>query len=234
MKLFEKKKTEVTEEEATRKLDVMIEPDEETEEATKGIERIEEVNTEPAYSYQEEEDEDEYEDDDDEYEYVTPNYFAYGFMISLLSIIIGAAVVFLLVNGPMQQEIRNSYLAQGYVKTTGSNATASEIEAGKTAYVNGKLVTGTFVEIDTSYATATEADILSGYTAYVNGAKVIGKIPTFTPGSYTPGTKDIVIPKGYYIDGKITIQGSPNLLPENIKEGVEIFGVKGTYKYTGN
>ncbi len=229
MKLFEKKTEEVTEE-ATRKLDVMIEPDDTTE-ATKGLDTIEELKQELAVNTEEDDDE-EYEDD--EYEYVTPNYFAYGLMISLISIMIGAAVVFLLVNGQMSQDIRDSYLAQGYVKTTGSNATAGEIEAGKTAYVNGKLVTGTFVEIDTSIATATEADILNGYTAYVNGQKVIGRIPTFTPGNYTPGVKDIVIPKGYYLDGKITIQGDLNLVPENIKEGVEIFGVKGTYKYTGN
>jgi len=33
------------------------------------------------------------------------------------------------------------------------------------------------------------------------------------------------------MSGNITLKGDANLKPENIKEGVTIFGIKGTYKY---
>ena len=233
MGLFDRnrKETEIIEEEATSELEKTIEID---QQATKGIETIDEV-TDEEKTLVYDGDQEEEEDDDDEYEYVTTNYVGYAISITILSLLVGAAAVFMLVSGRMSQEIRNAYIEQGYVRTTGTNAISSDIEEGYTAYVNGRLVTGSYVEVDTSLATATAADILSGYTAYVNGQKVIGNIPTFTPNStYTPGSKDIIIPKGYYINGNIVIQGDNNLLPANIKDGVEIFDVKGTYKYTGN
>ena len=55
-------------------------------------------------------------------------------------------------------------------------------------------------------------------------------------GTYTPRAKDysiLPIPAGsdgdvYYILGDIRIKGDANLVPENIKEGISIFGVTGT------
>lgn len=44
----------------------------------------------------------------------------------------------------------------------------------------------------------------------------------------TPGTENIVIPAASYLKGAQTILGDPDLIPENIKNGVDIFGVKGT------
>ena len=47
----------------------------------------------------------------------------------------------------------------------------------------------------------------------------------------TPSTSDQVLPDGYY-SGDITIKGDEDLKPENIVEGVEIFGVTGTFSAT--
>ena len=175
------------------------------------------------------------EDDDDEYEYITPHYGLNAVMITVLFIIIGAAVTFFLTRPILTDSIRQGYIDMGYINTRDATATANDIAFGKRAYSNVGGIDGSFVEIDTSNATATAEDILLGYTAYVNGLKITGIIPTFSPSmSYSPGSKDIVIPKGMYISGNLFIKGEDNLKAENIRDGVDIFGVKGTYKYVEN
>ena len=59
--------------------------------------------------------------------------------------------------------------------------------------------------------------------------KVTGTIKRLTAQTITPGTEDQNIDAGVYLSGKQTIKGDANLLAENIKEGVELFGITGTY-----
>ena len=47
--------------------------------------------------------------------------------------------------------------------------------------------------------------------------------------TYTPGTSDQNIASGQYLNGTQTIKGDNNLTAGNIKSGVSIFGVSGTY-----
>lgn len=84
--------------------------------------------------------------------------------------------------------------------------------------------------IDTSSATATASDIRTGKTAYVNGVKVTGTIPSQAAQTITPGATDKTISSGRYLTGTQTIKGDANLLAKNIKKGVTIFGVTGTYE----
>ena len=60
---------------------------------------------------------------------------------------------------------------------TVASATENDILNGKTAWVNGELVTGTAHQYvtDATDTTATEYDIAEGKTAYINGYKVEGK-----------------------------------------------------------
>lgn len=88
--------------------------------------------------------------------------------------------------------------------------------------------------LNTSDATATSSDILLSKTAYAKEEKITGTIESLAEREYIPTIEDISIPLGKYLSGNQTLKGSPNLLPENIKKGVEIFGVTGTFEGSGS
>lgn len=131
--------------------------------------------------------------------------------------------------------ITNSYGTTGYVdgttKVTGNiaNLNAGNIKAGvKVGQYNGdntNCIVGTY----TSDANATAAQILSGKTAYVNGVKITGTIASQGAQTITPGTSNKTIASGKYLSGTQTIKGDSNLKASNIKSGVSIFGVAGSY-----
>lgn len=78
-------------------------------------------------------------------------------------------------------------------------------------------------------ATATVNDLLKDKIAYNNSGKIIGTIEKKESQTYTPTTENQTISANIYLNGAQTILGDPNLLAENIKNGVTIFGVVGSY-----
>lgn len=80
-------------------------------------------------------------------------------------------------------------------------------------------------------ATAIAGDILAGKTAYVKGAKVTGTIPSQAAATITPGAAaKTAVAAGRYTSGAVTVAGDANLKAENIKKGVSVFGVSGSYE----
>ena len=119
---------------------------------------------------------------------------------------------------------------------TGDNVTADKLLAGTTAHdKTGAPVTGTCTfDADTKDATATAAEILTGKTAYKNGQKVTGTMPNkgAVALKVTQKGTPVSIPAGYH-DGSgtagIADTEEAKLIAGNIKSGVEILGVTGTY-----
>lgn len=112
----------------------------------------------------------------------------------------------------------------------------AKILDGESAYgKDGEKITGTCTyDADTSDADASASEILLNKTAYVNGNKLTGTMPNNggTGGTISSLATPYTIPQGYS-DGSATVgvdsTEAAKIIPGNIKEGVEILGVTGTY-----
>lgn len=136
-------------------------------------------------------------------------------------------------------EYRNKVvLADGTVlmDLTGDDVRAQDVLAGKKFHLpSGAQGTGTCpYDADTSDATATADEILYGETAYKNGQKVTGTMPNrgSQVGAISDADVPVTIQNGYHDgSGSVGIDSTEKakLIPGNIKAGVEILGVEGTY-----
>ena len=113
---------------------------------------------------------------------------------------------------------------------------ASQLASGITAHDrSGAPITGTNTyDADTSDANATASQILSGATAYVNGSKVTGTMTNNGAVSGTISTKaqQYTVPTGYHDgSGKVQISSTEQakIIAGNIKQGVTLLGVQGSY-----
>ena len=99
---------------------------------------------------------------------------------------------------------------------------------------SGAPITGTCTyDADTQDATAAVAEILEGKTAYARGTKLTVTMPNKGAVSGTIATKDAyTIPMGFH-DGSGTVSidatESAKIVAGNIKSGVTILGVEGTF-----
>ena len=122
------------------------------------------------------------------------------------------------------------------IDITDTTALASNVLDGYYFYGrDGVKTEGTCTfNADTSDATATTSEILSGSSAYVNGNKINGAMVNNGAISGTISTKaqQYTVPVGYHDgSGKVQIATAEQnkIIASNIKSGITILGVLGTY-----
>lgn len=128
------------------------------------------------------------------------------------------------------------YGDQTLIDLTGDTVTAGDILTGKKAHdKSGAVITGTCnYDANTSDATASESEILASKTAYVSGSKVTGTMVNRGSVTGTISTKadQYTIPAGYHDgSGKVSILSTEQskIIAGNIKTGISILGVTGSY-----
>ena len=122
------------------------------------------------------------------------------------------------------------------IDITDTTAAAADVASGKYFYTNAGVKTqgSSTKDSDTTDANATAAEILYSKTAYVNKNKITGEMVNNGSVTGTISTKagTYTIPIGYH-DGSGTVGISSTeqdkIIAGNIKNGVTILGVEGTY-----
>ena len=122
------------------------------------------------------------------------------------------------------------------IDLTSDTVAAEYLLSGYTAHDrSGATITGSCdYDADTSDATAIASEILSGKTAYAGGSGLTGTMPNrgAVTGTISTVSGTYTVQQGYH-DGSGTVgidsTEQAKIIADNIKEGVEILGVTGTY-----
>jgi hypothetical protein len=128
------------------------------------------------------------------------------------------------------------YGGEVLIDLTQDTVTAADLAEGVTAHdKSGVVITGTNTyDSDTSDDTAAVAEILEGKTAHARGTKLTGTMKNNGAVNGVISTKagTYTIPIGYHDgSGKVAIASTEQakIIAGNIKSGVEILGVTGSY-----
>ena len=122
------------------------------------------------------------------------------------------------------------------IDLSGDTADAAHVLKGSTFHdKSGAPKTGTCTyDSDTSEDTVAVSEILVGKTAHARGVKITGTMPDNGAVSGSIATKDgqYTVPQGFHDgSGKVGIASAEKakLIPGNIKSGVVVLGVTGSY-----
>lgn len=128
------------------------------------------------------------------------------------------------------------YGTQTLIDLTSDTVSADKMLTGITAHdKSGEVITGTCdFDANTQDATAAVAEILEGKTAYVRGQKLTGTMPNRAAvnGTISAVAEQYSIQNGFHDgSGKVGINPTEQakIVAGNIKQGISILGVEGTY-----
>ena len=122
------------------------------------------------------------------------------------------------------------------IDLTSDTITADKLAYGITAHdKSGSAITGTNTyDADTTDADASASEILYNKSAYVNGNKITGTMTNngAVSGTISTAAGTYTVPQGYH-DGSGTVAISSTeqakIIAGNIKSGITILGVEGSY-----
>lgn len=126
------------------------------------------------------------------------------------------------------------------IDLTADTVSPDKLAQGITAHdKSGSVIEGTSTkDSDTSDATVAVSEILEGKTAYARGTKLTGTMPNIGKTSGTIDAKEskYIIPLGFH-DGSGSVMIAPDeqekIIAGNIKQGITLLGVEGTYSGEG-
>lgn len=122
------------------------------------------------------------------------------------------------------------------IDLTADTALAADVKLGRYFHLpTGERVQGTNTyDSDTTDANAAASEILLNKTAYVNKNKITGEMPNngAVAGTISTVNGTYTVPAGYHSGlGSVGIDSTEQakIIASNIKAGIEILGVTGTY-----
>ena len=129
------------------------------------------------------------------------------------------------------EEGENVISVSTLAEETAANAASSHILSGYSGWVNGVLVNGSMVNrgnVSQSLGANGSYTIPAGWHA--GGGRVTQSLSVHVGGTYTPNTANQVICwANWYASGNIVVAGASTLTAGNIRNGITIFGIRGTF-----
>lgn len=120
------------------------------------------------------------------------------------------------------------YSAQATKSVWSGSATAPASISGSSATISAGTNTLTLSKT-ISVTPSVSAGYVSAGTAGHSSVSLTASVTTKAAATITPGTYNKTIASGTYLTGTQTISGDSDLTAANIKQGVQIFGVTGSY-----
>lgn len=120
------------------------------------------------------------------------------------------------------------YSSQATKSVSSGSATAPASISGSSATVSTGTNTLTLTKT-VSVTPSVSAGYVSAGTAGNSSVSLTASVTTKAAATITPGTTNQTIASGTYLTGTQTISGDADLVAANIKKGVQIFNVTGSY-----